>query len=280
MTDRNILITGAPRSGTTLTCQLLNTVPNVLALAEPMRVKEFAGLPDHAAVCQAITHFCHQQRLSVQERRRAHSRLVAHTVPDNWFGDARTAAGFRPKLASRGELVVDKPLGPDYLLAVKHVAAFTAILPTAVTQFPVYAVVRNPLATLASWHSVDLTAGLGRVPAAERLAPELAARLAAIDDALDRQIFLLGWFHAQFHRHLPERSVIRYEALIASGGAALSVIEPAASGLAARLANHNRSPLYDRHTMLALGERLLRSDGAVWAFYARDSVEELLKELR
>jgi hypothetical protein len=46
------------------------------------------------------------------------------------------------------------------------------------------------------------------------------------------------------------------------------------------LANHNRSPLYDRHTMLALGERLLRSDGAVWAFYAPDSVEELLKELR
>src|SRR5688572_2019651 len=110
MNDRNVLITGAPRSGTTLTCHLLNALPDVLALAEPMRVKEFAGLTDHEAVCHAITHFFHNQRISVQERRRANSRLVDQTVPDNWFRGARTAAGFRQKMSSRGDFVVDKQL--------------------------------------------------------------------------------------------------------------------------------------------------------------------------
>jgi hypothetical protein len=280
MNDKNVLITGAPRSGTTLTCQLLNLLPDVLALAEPMRVKAFAHLPDHEAVCRAIADFFDCQRMSVHERRRASSRLVDRTVPDNWFGGSRTAAGFRPNVSIRGEVVVDKELPPDYLLAVKHVAAFTAILDTAVTHFPVYAVVRNPLATLASWNSVDATAGLGRVPAAERLDPELAARLATIDDQVDRQIFLLGWFHARFRRHLPERCIIRYESMIASGGAALSVIWPAAARLAERLENQNSSGLYDHQAMLALGERLLRSDGAVWELYSRESVEDLLEELR
>lgn len=278
MHDRNVLLTGAPRSGTTLTCRLLNTLPDVLALAEPMRVKEFATLADHEAVCHAITDFFTSQRLSVHERRRARSRLVDRTVPDNWFSDARTDEGFRQRVSSPGEFVVDKVLPPDYLLAVKHVAAFTAILRTAVTHFPVYAVVRNPLATLASWNSVDMTAGLGRVPAAERLDPGLAARLAAIDGPLDRQIALLGWFHAQFRRHLPEQSVIRYESIIASGGAALRVIWPGAAGLAEQLEDQNSSPLYHRQTMHALGERLLRSDGAVWEFYSRESVEISLKE--
>jgi hypothetical protein len=279
MNDRNVLITGASRSGTTLTCHLLNTLPGVLALAEPMRGEEFAPLADHEAVCHDITRFFDSQRLSVHERQRANSKLVDGTVPDNLFGASRTAEGFRQNVSSRGEFVVDKALPPDFLLAIKHIAPFTAILGTAVQHFPVYAIVRNPLAILASWHSVNVTASQGRAPVAERLDPALAARLAAIADPIDRQIALLGWFHAQFRRHLPERSVIRYESIIASGGTALSVIWPAASGLAEKLENQNSNELYDRQTMLALGERLLRSDGAVWEFYSRESVADLLDDL-
>jgi hypothetical protein len=54
MNDNNILITGTPRSGTTLPCHLLNELPDTVALHEPMKVKEFSGLTDHEEICLSI----------------------------------------------------------------------------------------------------------------------------------------------------------------------------------------------------------------------------------
>src|SRR5262245_2561552 len=36
MDDRNVLVAGIPRSGTTLTCHLLNSLPDIVALHEPI----------------------------------------------------------------------------------------------------------------------------------------------------------------------------------------------------------------------------------------------------
>ena len=43
------LLTGIPRAGTTLTCALLNELPNTIALAEP---PVFEALGDRAAALQ------------------------------------------------------------------------------------------------------------------------------------------------------------------------------------------------------------------------------------
>src|SRR5688500_6211375 len=79
----NILITGTPRSGTTLTCHLLNLLPDTVALHEPMRVSEFGALHDHAEICRTIARFCADQRAAIGERGRAVSKQIDGTVPDN-----------------------------------------------------------------------------------------------------------------------------------------------------------------------------------------------------
>jgi hypothetical protein len=73
--------------------------------------------------------------------------------------------------------------------------------------------------------------------------------------------------------------VIRYEEMIASGGASLSVIRTAAESLNESLPSRNLNPLYDRKEMCILGRRLLNSEGAYWTFYTRESVEKLLEEV-
>jgi hypothetical protein len=116
----------------------------------------------------------------------------------------------------------------------------------------------------------------GHAPAAERLDSNLKAKLAAIDEDLDRQIHLLGWFHEQFRRYLPEQSIIRYESVIESGGKALSVVQPNAKSLSEPLESRNKNQLYDYQSMLRIGERLLKSEGAYWESYTKESVESLL----
>src|SRR5918994_219582 len=98
MSDNNILVTGTPRSGTTLTCHLLNKLPEAVALHEPMRVRDFAAMEDHAAVGRAIRGFCDDQRKSILERKRAISKQADGSVPDNPFGATRSDRGLRQRV--------------------------------------------------------------------------------------------------------------------------------------------------------------------------------------
>lgn len=276
MRESTILITGTPRSGTTLICHLLNLLQDTVALHEPIRGAQVRQLEQ---VGDVVERFCTEQRRSILEHKRAPSKQTDGAVPDNSFRTIASEAGRREKVVSRGEIVISKELSSEFVLAIKQPGIFTATLDQLAGRFPVYAIVRNPLATIASWNSVDLVVRSGHFAVAERFDPALRERLAALDDALERQVCLLDWFHAQFWRYLPETAILRYEAIVASGGKALAVMHPGAAALAEPLANRNRSELYDRELMLKIGERLLESDGAYWASYTRGDVESLLAEL-
>ena len=58
----NILITGVPRSGTTLTCYLLHQLPNVIALNEAIRVGQLRTIPK---AYQGIQQFLSNSRDSL-----------------------------------------------------------------------------------------------------------------------------------------------------------------------------------------------------------------------
>lgn len=273
----NILVTGLPRSGTTLTCHLLNKVPDTVALHEPMKVKRLAGLSGPGERRELIHRFFAAQRESIRGRGVALSKQVAGAVPDNPVGTGRNDAGLRKSVASKGEVTIDRELAPDFALIIKHNSAFAAIVDELVGHFPVYAIVRNPLSTIASWSSIKFNAQTGHVPAAERLDADLRDDLARIDDPLTRQLHVIAWFHAQYRRALPDDRIIRYERIVDSGGAALVVIRPGAEGLDEPLRSRNLSDQYDRETVERIGERLLATEGAHWETYSRESVEGLLE---
>jgi hypothetical protein len=272
----NVLITGTPRSGTTMTCHLLNMVPDTVALHEPMRTAHFKSQDDPAA---AVERFCEEQRHSILERGLAISKQVGGAVPANPVGTSRTDSGLRKRVVSKGQIAIEKELSPDFTLAVKHCGSFTAMLDRLVTRFPVYAVVRNPLAMLASWDTVEFAVQRGHVPVAEGLDPDLKATLASIDDVLDRQIQVLIWFHERIRRYLPAEAIIRYESIVETRGKSLAVVRPGAASLDEPLQSQNTSGLYDHERMLRIGERLLKSEGAHWESYSKESVEHLLRDL-
>lgn len=221
---RTVLLTGLPRSGTTLACALLNQIPDVLALAEPIPL---AGVVDRAAALKTVADFVRTTR------RQALSEGLAPTRSRAWRGDnlaeaPRPDGGLRAGIGDVQPLTIDRPLSSDFLLCIKHPALFTALAEDLSRDFPVFAVVRSPLAALASWQTLDFLPHHGRSVVAERMDPGLAARLGQIEDRLDRQVELIGWYLAAFAK-LPARHVIRYEDLVADPASQLSLFRPAES---------------------------------------------------
>ena len=276
MSDTNVLITGTPRSGTTLVCHLLNKLDDTVALSEPMKTSKLIKIASLAEVPAAVQKFCDKQRQSLLTRKRAISKNVGGVLADNTFSNE---AGLRKEISSKGEILVDKDLSPDFTLILKHPAIFTASLAELVQHFPVYTIMRNPLAVMASWNSIESLLRKGRVPVAENLDPELRSTLQRIRNPIDRQIQILDWYHAQWYRHLAPENFIRYEDIVSSRGTALSVVHPAAGQLDEPLSSRNIGDAYDRELTLRLGERLLASDGAHWRSYSKESVELLLETM-
>ena len=280
MSGRDIVLTGPGRSGTTLTCHLLNKLPNTIALHEPIAPGRYAKrLPDHEAVVDGIEDFFREQRRSALKKGLVTSKHVGGVVPDNPKG---FVDGVRQRIVEKGRIPVGKPLSKDFDLAVKDVGMFTALLPTLSRRLPSYAIVRNPLSIMASQKSLAPKVKKERKNpnAAVRYNPEFGERRQSIEDPTERQLARFQHFFEQYVNTLPEENIIRYEDIVATRGKALSVILPAASDLDEPLENQNANPLYSLTDELKLfAEKLLQSEGEYWRFYSRESVEEILAKL-
>ena len=274
------VLTGLPRSGSTLTCHLLNRCADTVALHEPIPIGAVARAFQGEALVGKVSQFFDETRRSLLTERRAASKLVDGQVPENTFGEARgTTDNLRRSLAPHGEVsFADKDLSPDFVLAIKHNAGFTALLEALRERYPCYGIVRHLLAVLSSWNSANLAVQQGHVPVGEQIDPALRAALERIGDRTERPFYILEWFFERFGRLLPRGSILRYEDLIATGGQSLAAVTPAAAHLGEPLSSKNVNRAYAADTMRTLGAKLLGRGGAFWDFYTRESVETTLAE--
>lgn len=273
MGDR-LLLTGLPRSGTTLACRLLGQCRDCVALAEPMDV---LGIPAESPD-QAIDHIVEwmdETRRGLLATGSAPSKVGKGGLVDNPFSPS-DAAGLRVLQVQEGTLHIPAPLSPDFTLVVKHNAAFAALLPALARRVPTVAVIRHPLAVLASWASLTLPVSDGRLPAGERLDPALMRMLDGQDDLLDRQRSILAWFFARYDA-LPAGAVVRYEDMVESDGAAL--FEAAGMTTAARtefLGNRNTLTYCPRDHLPLLADALHRAPGPWERWYPLASIAPML----
>jgi hypothetical protein len=228
---------------------------------------------DASQLAQTITAFADAQRVRITSEGRASSVSSGGRIASNKRTDT-LVEGHRQTTVDGREIVVSNVSEARFDLCMKHPSAFTALLPQLVEHFDVYASVRNPLAVLLSWADSGMPVTRGRVPAAERVDPELAARLNAIDGRLDRQIFILDYFFRRYREFTPNRT-LRYEDVVASGGTELVRIHPRAAALAATLSSRNARAT-QRDNCRHIAERLLADrENACWHFYSTEEVAAL-----
>jgi len=131
MNPRNIILTGVPRSGTTLCCKLLGLAADTVALIEPLPVPMEELPASHADVVRIMQLYFHGFRTRLLESGTTIGHHVNGDLPDNFFDEHRTVPGGirqRRKVQS-GEIRVDKFITQKFTLIIKHNAAFTALLP-------------------------------------------------------------------------------------------------------------------------------------------------------
>lgn len=271
----DIILTGIARSGTTLSCALLNKLPQCVALHEPMNPADLTGMAFPDAYMDAVGAFFERQRASLLAGGTAVSKAREGRVPDNPFDSAPVAIGLRASTVENQEVQFDKRLDPGFRLVVKHPNVFTATLAALLTQFPCYALVRNPLASLLSWHSIRAPVNDGRLPFGEAFDPELKSTLEAEPDRFERQVAILRWYFARYRTLLPRAHVIRYEDLIASGGRALAVVDPDAASLDEPLESRNASVLYEVGIVRRLAGRLVEEADLYRDFYTTEDIAAL-----
>lgn len=250
-----------------------------MALHEPMKPGDFDPTAGAGAALARIQDFACATRIQVQQEGKALSQQKDGAVPENPVAIAAAASGLRPMDVSLGLIDVSaRALSTDFTLIIKHNALFTALLPDLAASFPMYAIVRNPLAVLASWNLVDLPINKGHIPAAEQFDSGLKAQLAATPDVLERQLIILEWFCARYLQHLNGRW-LRYEDFVKGP---LTLVN--ALGLPAPVkqvpVRDSKNTVYDHELMERLYTRLSGFGEAIWAIYPRSQVDELMDNIR
>ena len=272
------LLTGIPRSGSSLACVLAGQLPDFVALSEPMARAEFAGLATPADAQATIERFARRTRRRIATQRRASTAQVDGRLADNMVV-ANAVDGLRRRQAAQAEIDVDKPLSDTFALLIKHNALFAALLPQLTPAFRCIGLVRNPLAVLASWQTVDMPVNRGRIPAGEQFDQGLRIALDCDPDALARQVTIINWFFAQYGGELAAERILRYEDLVNSGGKALFGMLGHAEAKSVALTSRNDHAVYRDADIDRLLEALLHSGGAWTRFYSRSDCEAVAESL-
>ncbi len=272
------LLTGIPRSGSSLACRLAGQLPDFVALSEPMARDEFRGLATPSEAMATIERFARRTRRRVMTRRRANTVQVDGRLADNVVV-ANAVDGLRRRQAAQAEIDIDKPLSEGFSLLIKHNASFAALLPQLTPAFRCIGLVRNPLAALASWQTVDLPVNRGWIPAGEQFDPVLHKTLDCDPDTLSRQLTIINWFFARYGDELAAERILRYEDLVASSGRALFGMLGHAQAKAVPLTSRNDHAVYRSADIDRLLAALLDSGGAWTRFYSRTDCEAVAERL-
>lgn len=168
-----LFIVGIPRSGSTLMAALVDSLDNALCMSEPAELFIDPDAPSKTAYVEfAVSQLDdYRQRAMngepIRDRRNADGSPTTNYMKKSWF---RRGRKFRP---SEG-LVDTSKFRPHMLVAVKHNIPFFAVLPELVaTGIPVLGIVRDPIATILSWHETGLPVAKGWMPSAAAFWPEL-----------------------------------------------------------------------------------------------------------
>lgn len=273
--SNDIIITGIPRSGTTLTCHLLNKLPDVVALHEPMHPPKFFGAP-FDEIIKEIKRFFSAQRNSLLSSGTAISKSASGSVPDNPLGKINEKTGKRERIINGRTIVVAKPIDQNFKLAIKHPSMFTALIGLVKDHFACFAIIRNPLSVLLSWNSVPFAQSQGHAPAAEAFDADLSNSLKNEGNLYVRQLILLDWFFKKYKNNLTYHRILRYEDIIATGGRVLAAITESASQLSEPLTSRNTNDLYNWDNRNLFSDMLLDQNGSYFDFYDRKDILRLI----
>ena len=271
---KNIILTGIPRSGSTLSCNILNHYSNTLALLEPMNPSKLNIENNKSIASLEVVQFIFESRKNILDNQCVITRHKDGVVPTNPLEETMKNA-LREAIVEVGNIKLENDFNNDFTLIVKHNALFTSILDELVRFFPCYGIVRNPLSVLASWNTVNLPVNRGHIPAGEKFDFELSKNLKNTPDILNRQMIILEWFFSRFDKYLSIDNILKYEDIIQTNGSVFSNLSYGESlnKSLEELENRNANHLYADIDIERLYLKIINTKGSFWKFYTKKDID-------
>jgi hypothetical protein len=208
-----LIITGIPRSGTTLTADLIDRLEDTVCLNEPphyyQRVADSKSKEDF--ISQTFEELRAQWRQiseggTVLDRREADGH-----VPQNYFEESGQVRDMGLRPVGIGTQI------NDLLLAVKHNEIFTAVLKELCDsdEADIIAIIRHPIPTLLSWQSKEIPLKYGRLSRGYKYWDDALAIEKAGGLIVDIQCKMYELYCARYWSLRDRLTILKYEDIVA-----------------------------------------------------------------
>ncbi len=213
----NLIVTGIPRSGTTLTTSLLDGLTNSVCLSEPSwQAGLFKQTDNVNELVKRLENDFNNIRRKILSNEPIQDRRNEEGVPvTNYIKYSKDGKTTKNKHAKHFILKVKNK---DFLLGMKHNAHYTSILPQLAKSnfFSVLAIVRHPVTTILSWQKVNFPISRGRLPGAERFWPEIKSISNSNDPLIVKQVKIYELFCERYLSLNDKLYLLKYENLVES----------------------------------------------------------------
>lgn len=262
MDNNNYIITGPPRSGTTLTCHLLNDQNNTVALHEPMSMLMFKN---QEIGLHNIDLFFESMRYSIINHKIALSKISESNIPDNPYADVFTN-NKRESIVKKRFFYISKPISETFNLFIKHNVHFTFMLKKIASKYKTIVIIRNPLSTINSWNTINAPVAEGNAKVLKYINPNLYQNINNIKNLFEKQARLLDEMFLIYNA-IPGLNIIKYEDIIESNGTIFTKILNLDFQSTRILASKNNNELYDTSNNNQIIDALKRTSCAWQTYY-------------
>ncbi|HHZ82492.1 MAG TPA: hypothetical protein EYN18_03560 [Nitrospirales bacterium] len=246
----NVILLGAPRSGTSFLTSLLHNPPDFICLSEPLQIDvltEQSRTPGEFV--SGLVAFIAKTRENILCGTPIENRIDPHTgtLAENYaVRHEHSADGWVVGSGFEWQTQTLPIPTSRFQLLVKRNAPLVAVIEHLVERddLTVFGMVRNPVSTILSWRSLDLPISRGHLHSAERISSELRA-LVQESDLLLRQVKILNWIFGRIVTYLPAHAILCYEDLMDDPGNAVAATGLRLSGEVSQLESRNSSAYYD-----------------------------------
>ena len=262
-----LILTGIPRSGTTLAASLVDRLENTVCLNEPIQYYLWAtAAKDQAAFVEKLTAELKMIRARlVNGETVMDSREYDGSIPTNYFDE-------RGQRLKPHYFPVSRPnAGEKLLLAVKHNEPLTSVLPELcrLNDLNVAVMVRHPIPTILSWQSRSIPLSTGQLTVGYRLWPEATAVSNEEISVYDIQAKIYELYCKRFHEYEDRVTVIKYEDLVECPAGVLKRLTGRELGgeHALETRNRTRSNTRDNERLPDIRQAMTRHFKYAYCFY-------------
>jgi len=208
-----MLLTGIPRSGSTLLLKLITDYKHVVGLDEPNWLKEIRQLSEIDQIPIEMNRNIEFLREQVYMGKPVYMNFGIGTgeLTDNHF--CRTENGVIKTKQSQQVILDSSTYNKAWV--IKSNIFITALLKQFIhsNYFRVIVTVRDPVAVIKSWRSLNFSLSRGKSMIAEKFDKASIVKIDT-DDVMVKQVLLLDWMFKKYYENINHISILKYEEFI------------------------------------------------------------------